>query len=238
MIYFIRCGQHVKIGVSARPWDRLAEFQTANPEPLEMLAVAPGDFGFESELHRLFGEHRGVGEWFRDNERIQSVVAFMHETFPELQASPAISSVVAAPQDEPQGTSQTDDEWRTERRTYTKQDGSISVYHNYRRRHLEYTEDGKRRIPYRRANDIPDDLDYGPDELPSGPRTWEELATMATRTWRIETNANGNGREGSTTTWGWRRRGPVREYRYGGVVVALSVTAQAAANPNGDNQND
>jgi hypothetical protein len=33
MLYFIRSGQYVKIGVSARPWARLAEFQTANPEP-------------------------------------------------------------------------------------------------------------------------------------------------------------------------------------------------------------
>ncbi len=42
MIYFIRSGHYIKIGVSARPWERLSEFQTANPEPLEMLAVAPG----------------------------------------------------------------------------------------------------------------------------------------------------------------------------------------------------
>ena len=96
MLYFIRSGQYVKIGVSANPWQRLAEFQTANPEPLEMLAVGPGDYGFESELHRLFGEHRGVGEWFRDNERIRAVVDFMRATFPELQERPVIERYVSA----------------------------------------------------------------------------------------------------------------------------------------------
>lgn len=94
MMYFIKSGQWIKVGVSANPWQRLTEFQTANPELLEMLAVGPGDYGFESELHRLFGEHRGVGEWFRDNERIRAVVDFMRATFPELQERPVSISAI------------------------------------------------------------------------------------------------------------------------------------------------
>lgn len=163
MLYFIRSGQYVKIGVSANPWQRLAEFQTANPEPLEMMAVGPGDYGFESELHRLFGEHRGAGEWFRDNERIRAVVAFMRDTFPDLQRAP----------------------------------------------HIE--------VPAMASTEIeeqPEKL----DSLSTGPRSMSQLATMTNDTWRIETNANGNGR--GMGTWGWRRRGPIREYHYGGLVVS------------------
>lgn len=168
MLYFIRSGQYVKIGVSARPWARLAEFQTANPEPLEMLAIGPGDFGFEAELHKLFGEHRGAGEWFRDNERIRAVVAFMHETFPELQGQPHIEVITTAPAE---------------------------------------------------IEEPIEDMSY----LPTGPRTMNQLASMSNDTWRIETNANGNGR--LSATWGWRRRGPIREYHYGGLVIATPAEA-------------
>ena len=220
MIYFIRSGQYVKIGVSARPWARLAEFQTANPEPLEMSAVGPGDYGFESELHRLFGDHRGVGEWFQDNERIRTVVTFMRETFPELQSRPvAIESTLVDT-----SCDQDSDGWRIETRTYTKRDGTTSMYHNYRSRHISRTPDGQRRVPYRRASDIESDVDYGPDELPSGPRTLDELATMSTKTWRIETNIAGGG---NTPVWGWRKRGAVREYRYGGMVVEPATPQEA-----------
>ena len=222
MLYFIKSGHWVKVGVSANPWQRLAEFQTANPEPLEMLAVGPGDYGFESELHRLFGEHRGVGEWFRDNERIRAVVSFMRDTFPELQQGAIVANptMVAEPEEE-----EDSDEWRIERRSYRKADGTLSVYENYRKRHVMRDPlTGKQRVAYRRAIDITESHDYAPDELPTGPRTLEELDSMATKTWRIETNTNGNG--GGTPTWGWRKRGPVREYRYGGLVTAATPAPQ------------
>ena len=134
MIYFIRSGQYVKIGVSARPWERLAEFQTANPETLEMLAIGPGDFGFEAELHKLFGEHRGAGEWFRDNQRIRAVTAFMRETFPELQAEPqkgesplAIRVTTQALERRPEGTG-----WLEFRSVYTRKDGTRRYHGRYR----------------------------------------------------------------------------------------------------------
>lgn len=131
MLYFIRSGQYVKIGVSARPWARMAEFQTANPEPLEMLAIGPGDYGFEAELHRLFGEHRGVGEWFRENDRIRAVVSFMRETFPELQQPIEESELELSPRVtiEP---AQHRSSWLEFRSVYTRRDGSRRYYGRYR----------------------------------------------------------------------------------------------------------
>lgn len=204
MLYLIGCGKYVKIGVSARPWERLAEFQTGNPEPLEMLAIGPGDHAFESELHRLFGEYRGVGEWFQDNERIRAVVAFMRDTFPELQEPPRLSmSFVRSSRDE-----QPTDEWRVETRTYTKKDGSTSTYRNYRRRKVEHDpETGKRRVEYRAGGSI--------DELPRGDRYDCDLPEMENSEWRIEVVTNRNGRR----FWQWRRRGPVRDSRYGGRLL-------------------
>jgi hypothetical protein len=145
MLYFIRSGQYVKIGVSANPWNRLVEFQTANPEPLEMLAIAPGDYGFESELHRLFAEHRHNGEWFLDSEPIREFIGFMRRLFPVLQESPK-----AAITAEVQEGGEDDSEWRIERRSYTKKDGTMSVYQNYRLRKTDRDPvTGERRIKYR-----------------------------------------------------------------------------------------
>ena len=206
MLYFIRSGQYVKIGVSANPWQRLAEFQTANPEPLEMLAVGPGDYGFEAELHRLFGEHRGVGEWFRDNGRIRAVVDFMRGTFPELQIAPKAGPQVIEPASMPESVS---DELRVETRTYTKKDGSTSTYHNYRRRKVERDPvTGRPRVGY--VNSV------AVDNLPRGDRYDRDLPQMENDEWRIEVVTNRNGRR----FWQWRKRGPVRDSRYGGRLLA------------------
>jgi hypothetical protein len=132
MLYFIKSGYWVKVGVSANPWQRLAEFQTANPEPLEMLAIGPGDYGFESELHRLFGEHRGVGEWFRDNERIRAVVSFMRDTFPDLQRRPSIEPPQPIEHRETVDDPEIRSSWLEFRSVYTKKDGTRRYYGRYR----------------------------------------------------------------------------------------------------------
>lgn len=73
MIYFIRSGQYIKIGVSERPWERMASLQTAHPEPLEMLAIMPGAQPEERVLHARFASARAdeATEWERERWRIQ-----------------------------------------------------------------------------------------------------------------------------------------------------------------------
>lgn len=88
MIYFIQQGRHIKIGVSADPWRRVADFQTAAPQRLGVLAIAPGDRAMERELHLLFAADRTGGEWFRESPRLLALAAFFRETFPELQERP------------------------------------------------------------------------------------------------------------------------------------------------------
>lgn len=146
MLYFIGVSKYIKIGVSSNPWGRMTEFQTANPEPLEMLAIAPGDYGFESELHKLFGGYRHSGEWFIDCEPIREFIGFMRRLFPDLQEPPKAVVVTEERQEET-----TDNVgWRIERRSYVKKDGSVSVYQNYRERKTERDPaTGQRRIKYR-----------------------------------------------------------------------------------------
>ncbi|MGW6941402.1 GIY-YIG nuclease family protein [Streptomyces xanthophaeus] len=54
----------VKIGTSVSPEKRLKELQTGNPDRLEVLWHTPGGRELEAQLHQVFAEYRGEGEWF------------------------------------------------------------------------------------------------------------------------------------------------------------------------------
>ena len=88
MLYFIRSGNCVKIGVSERPWQRLADLQTAHHERLEMLAIMPGGYEEERQLHRRFSEYHQLREWFRDNDELQQLVQGIRQVYPDLQTPP------------------------------------------------------------------------------------------------------------------------------------------------------
>jgi len=90
MIYFIRSGNFVKVGLSAQPWKRLSDLQTAHHEQLEMLAIMPGDRSAEQDLHRRFSEYRHNREWFRNGEPLMTLIARVRDEHPGLQAEPMI----------------------------------------------------------------------------------------------------------------------------------------------------
>lgn len=72
-IYFIQhgAGGPVKIGRSTDPLGRLANLQTAAPEPLTLAGVLKEDTGqSEQNIHRFFREDRLRGEWFRPTPRM------------------------------------------------------------------------------------------------------------------------------------------------------------------------
>lgn len=65
-VYFIRGGQHIKIGWSPDPEKRLKALATGNAHPLTVLAKFPGSVRDEKLLHRLLKPYRvrADGEWF------------------------------------------------------------------------------------------------------------------------------------------------------------------------------
>lgn len=67
MIYFIRdsLSGHIKIGVSDKPWTRLAKMQSDCPGELAILAIDEGGEADERELHVRFAAQRVRGEWYR-----------------------------------------------------------------------------------------------------------------------------------------------------------------------------
>lgn len=64
-IYFIACGDLVKIGFSRNVKMRMAELQTGSPHKLSLVHVERGKEQDERAFHRAFEQHRHSGEWFK-----------------------------------------------------------------------------------------------------------------------------------------------------------------------------
>lgn len=62
VVYFVRSGDHVKIGTTLHINKRFGEIQAPNTE---LLATEPGYLHRESLLHSKFAKFRANGEWFR-----------------------------------------------------------------------------------------------------------------------------------------------------------------------------
>jgi hypothetical protein len=64
-VYFIQCGEFVKIGKADNPRVRLSELTTGNPLDMKLLYAVPGCENVERSLHRWFRTYHHRGEWFR-----------------------------------------------------------------------------------------------------------------------------------------------------------------------------
>lgn len=91
MIYFIRNGDYIKIGVANNPWERLSKFQVGSPVQLELLAVAPGSFDEEYRYHSMFSQHRARGEWFHARQPVLDFIQATRERHHKIQERPKVS---------------------------------------------------------------------------------------------------------------------------------------------------
>lgn len=73
MIYFIRGGGMVKIGVAGSVRERLALLQTGSPVKLAVIRTIEGGKLVEAWLHECFAPSRSHGEWFEYSERMLSI---------------------------------------------------------------------------------------------------------------------------------------------------------------------
>ena len=64
MIYFIKCGDFVKIGYSKSVEKRLKSLQTANPNQLEIISSFDGNRKEEEHIHYRFRKFKVSGDWF------------------------------------------------------------------------------------------------------------------------------------------------------------------------------
>lgn len=63
-VYFLRCGDNVKIGFSVDVRERERTLRTGNAEHAFVCKVIPGDLGTERDFHTRFAAYRRNGEWF------------------------------------------------------------------------------------------------------------------------------------------------------------------------------
>lgn len=64
-IYFAKCGNFVKIGVTGAPRLRMLQLQMSNPLPIELQLLIRGDRSRELEIHAQLSALRQRGEWYR-----------------------------------------------------------------------------------------------------------------------------------------------------------------------------
>lgn len=95
-VYFMRRADGVgavKIGCSKWPESRLTAMQVWAPEPLAIIATAPGGFEDEKRLHRQFDKLRLHGEWFEPAAPLLALIARVRATG-ELPPAPVNDRVV------------------------------------------------------------------------------------------------------------------------------------------------
>jgi len=73
-VYFLRCGDAVKIGYTTNPSGRLESLKTGLPTPIDAFVLVAGTEADERALHREFHQLRVHGEWFRANGTLLNVI--------------------------------------------------------------------------------------------------------------------------------------------------------------------
>lgn len=74
-VYFVQVlTGHIKIGTTVNIENRLKTFNHAHPEPVALLASAPGGHVHEAEVHRIFRRDRDHGEWFSPSPELLAFV--------------------------------------------------------------------------------------------------------------------------------------------------------------------
>lgn len=69
-IYFLECGDFIKIGWSQNAKARINSIQHTIPFDIRVLCISYGDVTFEKSLHAKFAHLRFRGEWFRKSQEI------------------------------------------------------------------------------------------------------------------------------------------------------------------------
>lgn len=81
MLYFIRCGDFIKIGITTNILQRYRHLNTANPLPISVFMVGDGDVDLERTIHEDFKELRVKGEWFRNEEPLTGFIDYLYKDF-------------------------------------------------------------------------------------------------------------------------------------------------------------
>jgi Meiotically up-regulated gene 113 len=74
VVYFIRIGKWIKVGITGNLDRRLKEFATSTAEPIQVLATFPGGRLEERRLHEALAASRRHGEFFESDMRLSGFI--------------------------------------------------------------------------------------------------------------------------------------------------------------------
>lgn len=74
LVYFIRHGAEIKVGITSDLTSRLATIRRDGRRGAEMVAAVYGNHALERALHRKLRQHALGGEWFRDCRDVQAAI--------------------------------------------------------------------------------------------------------------------------------------------------------------------
>lgn len=72
IVYFVMCGDAVKIGIASNLQERLKAIQTCQPYEVRLLVAVPGGRALERQYHDRYKRHSLRGEWFSADREIVS----------------------------------------------------------------------------------------------------------------------------------------------------------------------
>ena len=78
-LYFIRCGDAVKIGRTTNIVERLRNMQVNSPHEIDCLLLLRGQGKHEAACHKRFAAYRVRGEWFRLSDELNSAIVEARE---------------------------------------------------------------------------------------------------------------------------------------------------------------
>lgn len=86
-VYYIRCGDYVKIGKSGDIQERVKDIARWNPYPVEVVAYEPCPgaraHAREAEIHECLSAHHHQGEWFRLSDEVEQFIRAKATKWPE-----------------------------------------------------------------------------------------------------------------------------------------------------------
>jgi len=75
VVYFVQCGEFIKIGFTVEPTKRIRAIKTSSPHEVRLLGTIAGGPDREKELHAMFKHLRHRGEWFRTDLELLAHIA-------------------------------------------------------------------------------------------------------------------------------------------------------------------
>jgi hypothetical protein len=74
-VYFIECGERIKVGFSKNVEARIRTIETINALPVKLVCSIVGSKRLEKAIHQYLAPHHAQGEWFFDCPQVRSVIS-------------------------------------------------------------------------------------------------------------------------------------------------------------------